>query len=66
MTEPSPSKHDFPVAEAARMLGRAGQIQITEAMLEADQKAGAPVNPDGTVNLIHYVAWLAREANNGP
>jgi hypothetical protein len=31
-------------------------------MLEADIAAGAPANADGTMNLIHYAAWLAREA----
>jgi hypothetical protein len=25
----------------------------------ADIADGAPTNPDGTVNLVHYAAWLA-------
>ena len=29
--------------------------------LEADVAAGAPVNPDGTVSLVEYAAWLCRE-----
>ena len=23
--------------------------------------AGAPAGPDGTINLVHYAAWLNRE-----
>ncbi len=38
--------------DAARMLG------ISVDMLRVDIAAGAPTNPDGTVNLIHYAAWL--------
>jgi hypothetical protein len=34
-------------------------------MLEADRAAGAPANPDGTVNLVHYAAWLVKESGRG-
>jgi hypothetical protein len=27
--------------------------------------AGAPANPDGTVHLVHYAAWLLREMGRG-
>ena len=30
-------------------------------MLRADAAAGAPLNADGTLNLVHYAAWLVRE-----
>ena len=26
--------------------------------------AGAPQNPDGTINLIEYAAWLAKEEDD--
>ena len=26
--------------------------------VEKDLEAGAPTNADGTVNLVHYAAWL--------
>jgi len=52
-------------AQAARILAAAGQRRITEAMVRADVEAGAPTNADGTLNLIHYAAWLAREAAHG-
>ena len=48
------------VADAARLLAKAGRV--TEQMLRADLAAGAPANPDGTINLIHYAAWLVKEA----
>lgn len=41
--------------DAARMLG------ISVDMLRADIDAGAPTNPGGTINLVHYAAWLNRE-----
>ena len=52
-------------AQAARILAAAGQRRITEAMVKADIEAGAPTNADGTLNLVHYAAWLAREAAHG-
>lgn len=52
------------LANAARLLTRAGGQPITVSMIEADIGAGAPTNPDGTINLIHYAAWLVREMAN--
>jgi len=48
-------------ANAARLLTKAGGQPVTVEMLEADLAAGAPVNADGTINLVHYAAWLVRE-----
>ena len=45
-------------AQVARILSAAGKRQITEAMVRADLDAGAPTNHDGTINLVHYAAWL--------
>jgi len=47
------------VADAARLLAKAGGEPVTEAMIRADIEDGAPTNEDGTVNLVHYAAWLA-------
>jgi len=52
----------LPVADAARLLSAAGGQRVTVEMLEADIAAGAPINPDGTLNLVHFAAWLVREA----
>ena len=48
--------------DAVRMLG------ISADMLRADLAAGAPTNADGTINLVHYAAWLNREVGktDGP
>ena len=51
-------------AQAARILAAAGQRRITEAMVLADIEAGAPTNADGTLNLIHYIAWLSWQAGD--
>lgn len=51
----------LPLANAARLLSAAGGQRITVDMLEADRVVGAPVNADGTLNLVHYAAWLVRE-----
>jgi hypothetical protein len=49
------------IADAARLLTKAGSQPVTIDMLEADLAAGAPANADGTINLVHYAAWLVRE-----
>jgi hypothetical protein len=55
----------IPVPEAARLLSAAGGTRIEPAALEADLAAGAPCNGDGTLNLVHYAAWLIREIGRG-
>jgi hypothetical protein len=49
------------VADAARVLTRLGGKAVTEGMLRVDIDAGAPANPDGSINLVHYAAWLVKE-----
>lgn len=49
------------VADAARLLTRAAGQPVTADTLQADLDAGAPANADGTINLVHYAAWLVRE-----
>ncbi|MBL9031372.1 MAG: hypothetical protein JNM80_06660 [Phycisphaerae bacterium] len=51
----------LPVADAARVLTRLGGKAVTDVMLRTDIDAGAPVNADGTLNLVHYAAWLVKE-----
>lgn len=43
-----------------RLLKQAGSRMISADTLATDFEAGAPRNPDGTVNLIEYAAWLAK------
>ena len=51
------------LADAAQLLSGAGGQVVTVAMLESDVAAGAPTNGDGTLNLVHYAAWLVKEAS---
>lgn len=51
--------------DAARALSAARVGPITAAMINADIAAGAPVNADGTINLVSYAAWLVREMAHG-
>jgi hypothetical protein len=53
------------VPDAARLLSKAGGILVTETMIRADIEAGAPTNADGTINLVHFAAWLVRELARG-
>lgn len=47
--------------DLARILSAAGPRPVTVETLRADIDDGAPVNPDGSLNLVHYAAWLVRE-----
>jgi hypothetical protein len=53
------------VADAARVLTRMGGKPVTEEMLRADIDAGAPTSANGTINLVHYAAWLVKEMSAG-
>ncbi len=50
------AKEDF-----VTVMRRSGSRTITLERLEADIEAGAPVNADGTVDILKYIAWVARE-----
>ena len=52
--------------DAARLLTHLGGDPVSGGMLQADIDAGAPVNPDGTLNLVHYAAWLVKEMSRHP
>lgn len=47
-----------PVADAARLLIAAGGTPVTPEQIQADIGAGAPTNADGSINLVHYAAWM--------
>jgi len=48
------------VADLAALLTKACGVRVDVAWIEADLAAGAPANAVGTVNLMHYTAWLAK------
>jgi hypothetical protein len=49
------------IAEAAKRLSSECGQKIEQAWLKADVKAGAPVNEDGTLNLLNYASWLLKQ-----
>lgn len=62
---PNLNPNALTVEQAATLLTNAYRQQIPAAQIEADIDAGAPTNADGTINLVHYAAWLLSEMNRG-
>jgi hypothetical protein len=52
------------LADAARLLAKVGGTGVTEANVRDDVAAGAPTNTDGTINLVHYAAWVCLMLRN--
>jgi hypothetical protein len=53
------------IDDTARLLTRVGGERISVEMIEEDVADGAPANPDGSINLVNYCAWLIREVARG-
>ncbi|MFA5429309.1 MAG: hypothetical protein WC279_13985 [Sulfurimonas sp.] len=53
----------LPPEDAVRLLSRAGCRIMTMEMLQMDIDSGMPVNEDGTINLVTYMAWMTKEVN---
>ncbi len=51
--------------QAAKLLSAAAKLQIPVEQIEQDIQSGAPTNPDGTLNLMHYAAWLVKGMGRG-
>ena len=51
----------LPKESLVTALRRSGSRTISLERLEADIAAGAPVNDDGTMNVIAYTAWILKE-----
>ena len=47
------------VADVARLLG------VAEDVVQKHVAAGAPAAADGSVNLVHYAAWLIKDVADG-
>lgn len=60
--EPRLNPAAIALADAARLLSAVGGQLVTVEMLQADVAAAAPTNGDETLNLVHYAAWLVKEA----
>jgi hypothetical protein len=55
----------LPVEQAAKLLSAAYRERIDPEKIRSDLQNGAPVNGDGTINLVHYSAWQAKEMGRG-
>ena len=64
-TQPPLNPTALSVANAARLLTKVGGKPVSISMIESDLALGSPANPDGTLNLVHYAAWLLREMPRG-
>ena len=53
------------VEQAAQLLTKVMRQQIPPSLIGQDVMAGAPTNADGTINLLHYAAWLVKEMGRG-
>jgi len=42
--------------DVARILSASGWKPVTVQMIQDDIDDGAPINPDGTINLVNYAA----------
>lgn len=52
---------NFTAEELAALLTQfGGGDRVDPAAIRADLAEGAPANPDGSINLIEYTAWLAK------
>ena len=52
------------VADVARILAAAYGRHVSEEDVRLVAESGALLRPDGTVNLLEYVGFLAREVSN--
>ncbi len=53
------------VEQAAKLLSAAFRERVEQEKIRLDLQNGAPVNVDGTINLVHYSAWQAKEMGRG-
>lgn len=53
------------VEQAAKLLSAAAKIRVPVEQITEDLVAGAPQNSDGTINLMHYAAWMVKEMGRG-
>ncbi len=53
------------IEQAAKLLSAAYRERIDVEKIRSDVDAGAPMNSDGTINLVNYAAWQAEELGRG-
>ncbi|AMV31672.1 hypothetical protein VN12_06095 [Pirellula sp. SH-Sr6A] len=53
------------IEQAAKLLSAAYRERIDAEKIRSDLHEGAPANADGTINLVNYSAWQAKEMGRG-
>ncbi|AMV35307.1 hypothetical protein VN12_24490 [Pirellula sp. SH-Sr6A] len=53
------------IEQAAKLLSAAYRERIDAEKIRKDLHEGAPANVDGTINLVNYSAWQAKEMGRG-
>ena len=53
------------IEQAGKLLSAAFRERIDVTKIQEDIDAGAPTNADGTINLVNYSAWQAKEMGRG-
>lgn len=56
----APSLTMLTVEDLVRLLRIMGSAAASAELVRADIEAGAPTNADGSINFVHYAAWLER------
>ena len=64
MNEPKLNPLRLAPADAALLLSKAGGEAVTEAQIREAIDAGAPVDADGNINLVHLGAWILKETGS--
>ena len=64
-TEQTLDPNRLTVEQTTQLLSATSRKPMSIEMLQQDIEAGAPTNSDGTINLVHYAAWLVKEAGRG-
>jgi hypothetical protein len=53
------------VEDLARVLTASSRKAVTREMIQKSLDNGAPLNPDGTISLVKFAAFLAKEVTSG-
>lgn len=53
------------IYDLVKLLRKSGSGRVSEEKIKESINAGAPVNPDGTINMINYAAFMLKETDNG-
>lgn len=65
MDEKTTSLANITIEDLAKLLSVRYGVKFDASEIRDDVARGAPLNPDGTMHLIHYMAWMIRERRLG-